>query len=407
MKNSRIISLVLAIVLTVSAVSFLAVTSTAYSADGFTYEVSNGKATIKKYTGSAANLTIPSTLGGYPVTAIGNGAFFDCSSLINVVIPNGVTSIGRSAFDHCMSLKSIVIPEGVSIIDQTTFWDCWSLTSVTLPNSLKAIGEGAFDSCKSLKNINIPKGVTSIGGSAFWCCTSLRSITLWETVSSIGEGAFAGCTSLVIFGVPGSCAESYAKEMKLPFRKIGDSGPRFSDVRESDWFYSAVEFAIDNGLFNGVDLNRFAPNMAMNRAMLVTVLYRMEGMPSMVSVKNNFSDVKYGKYYYAVLWASQKGVVNGVSANSFAPNDNITREQMATILYRYSAYKNKDVSAVANLAKYPDAGKVSSYAMDALSWANAEGLINGTDIGGVAHLDPKGKATRAQVATILMRYAKI
>jgi len=179
---------------------------------------------------------------------------------------------------------------------------------------------------------------------------------------------------------------------------------KFVDVKSNDWFYSSVEFAVDNGLFNGVAADKFAPNMAMNRAMLVTVLYRMEGEPA-ISGAMSFTDVKSGQYYYkAVLWASQRGIVNGVSANRFAPEDNITREQMAAILYRYSTTKGYDVSAIANIAKYPDAGKISSYAMDAFSWANAEGLIGGTDIGGVAHLDPKGKATRAQVATILMRF---
>lgn len=183
-----------------------------------------------------------------------------------------------------------------------------------------------------------------------------------------------------------------------------ESGFKFADVKGGDWYYDSVKYAVDNGLFNGVAADKFAPNMAMNRAMLVTVLYRMEGEPA-ISGAMSFTDVKSGQYYYkAVLWASQRGIVNGVTANSFAPEDNITREQMAAILYRYSTTKGYDVSAVANLAKYPDASKISLYAMDAFSWANAEGLIGGTDIGGAAHLDPKGKATRAQVATILMRF---
>lgn len=202
------------------------------------------------------------------------------------------------------------------------------------------------------------------------------------------------------------CKNCTAKTDVTEIPKVTEGLP-FTDVAAKDWYYDSVKYAVDNGLFNGVAADKFAPNMAMNRAMLVTVLYRMEGEPAVSGVMP-FTDVKSGQYYYnAVLWASQKGVVNGATANGFAPDDNITREQMATILYRYSVFKNKDVSSVANLAKYPDAGKISSYAMDAFSWANAEGLIGGTDIGGIAHLDPKGNATRAQVATILMRYDRI
>ncbi len=178
----------------------------------------------------------------------------------------------------------------------------------------------------------------------------------------------------------------------------------FVDVNERDWFYSAVKYAVDNEIFNGVGANSFAPNASMTRAMLVTVLYRMEGVDA-VSGQIPFVDVKSDTWYSgAVLWAANEGIVNGVTKTTFAPNANLTREQLVTILYRYSARKGYDISAVSNLAKYPDCGNVSSFAMDALSWANAVGIISGTEIGGVAYIDPKGNATRAQVATILMRY---
>lgn len=185
-------------------------------------------------------------------------------------------------------------------------------------------------------------------------------------------------------------------------------GKHFTDVGAPDsWMHEGIDYAVKNGLFNGTGKNTFSPNANMTRAMLVTVLYRMEGSPSVAGIANSFNDVKAGQYYYdAVLWASSNGVVNGVGAGKFAPNNNVTREQMATILYRYSEKKGIDVSDKADISAFPDSGKVSSYAEDAIAWANGAGLIGGTNKGGKVVIDPLGNATRAQVATILMRYKK-
>lgn len=178
----------------------------------------------------------------------------------------------------------------------------------------------------------------------------------------------------------------------------------FTDVPEGKWYYEAVEFAYGNKLFNGVSDTLFAPDLAMNRAMLVSVLYRMEGNPAS-SGENPFTDVEEGRYYFkAVLWASSNGIVRGTSADKFSPDVDITREQMATILYRYSQVKGYDTDKSADLSAFPDGGDTSAYAKNALAWAHAEGLINGVKAGEQNLLMPGGSATRAQVATILMRY---
>ena len=180
----------------------------------------------------------------------------------------------------------------------------------------------------------------------------------------------------------------------------------FKDVKESDWFYEGVKFAAQNGLFDGTSPTTFDPDSNMTRAMLVTVLWRLDGKPAPKSM-NSFKDVPGGQWYTeAVAWASENGVVDGVGNNLFDPDGNVTREQIAAIMYRYAGKKGYDTTKRADLSKYPDAGQVSSYAKEALSWANAEGLINGTNNGKGDVLDPKGSATRAQVATILMRYAE-
>ncbi|WP_454941830.1 S-layer homology domain-containing protein, partial [Evtepia sp.] len=159
----------------------------------------------------------------------------------------------------------------------------------------------------------------------------------------------------------------------------------------------------DNGLMDGVGDGQFAPNATTTRAQLVTILYRLAGEPA-VSGDAAFTDVADGLWYTgAVAWAAQKGIVNGISETQFAPAGDLTREQLATILYRYAQDQGYDVSASADLSGFPDAGDIQSYATQALSWAVAEGLLQGFED---ESLQPGGTATRAQIATILMRFCE-
>ena len=175
----------------------------------------------------------------------------------------------------------------------------------------------------------------------------------------------------------------------------------FPDVTEGDWFYDAVRYAYETGLMDGVGDNLFAPNSQTTRAQLVTILYRLEGEPE-VSGTSGFSDVAAGTWYTdAVAWAAQNGIVNGVSDTEFAPGDDITREQLAAILYRYAAYQGYDVSQRADLSGFGDAESISGYAQEALSWAHAQGLVLGFEDGS---LRPQGTASRAQIAAVLMRF---
>ena len=175
----------------------------------------------------------------------------------------------------------------------------------------------------------------------------------------------------------------------------------FTDVTEGDWFYDAVRCAYETGLMDGVGDSLFAPNSETTRAQLVTILYRLAGQPA-VSGDVAFTDVESGLWYSnAVAWAAQKGIVNGVSETEFSPSGDLTREQLATILFRYAESAGYDVSASADLSGFPDAGDIQSYATQALSWAVAEGLLQGFEDDS---LQPGGTATRAQIATILMRF---
>ena len=177
----------------------------------------------------------------------------------------------------------------------------------------------------------------------------------------------------------------------------------FVDVAEGDWFYDAVVYAYQNELMDGVGGNRFAPNSETTRAQLVTILYRLEGQPA-VSGDLPFTDVEAGIWYTdAILWAAQNNIVNGVSDTEFAPGDDLTRQQLVTILYRYAEAKGYDVSASADLSGYPDADQVQDYAQPAMAWAVAENIIQGMEDG---TLKPAGNASRAQIATILMRFCE-
>ncbi len=177
----------------------------------------------------------------------------------------------------------------------------------------------------------------------------------------------------------------------------------FPDVTEGDWFYDAVRYAYENGLMDGVGDSLFAPNSDTTRAQLVTILYRLEGEPE-VSGTSGFTDVEAGTWYTdAVAWAAANGIVNGVSETEFAPGKDITREQLATILFRYAEAKGYDVSARADLSAYTDADQIQSYAAESVAWAVAEGLIQGFEDN---TLRPAGNATRAQIATILMRFCE-
>ncbi|MFR8429752.1 CehA/McbA family metallohydrolase [Evtepia sp.] len=191
--------------------------------------------------------------------------------------------------------------------------------------------------------------------------------------------------------------------VKATFVETEEPAPAmpFTDVKEGDWFYEEVLYAYENGLMNGVGDNRFAPNSATTRGMLVTILYRLEGEPA-VTGEAGFDDVGDTWYTDAVIWAAANDIVNGIGDNQFGPENTLTREQLVTMLYRYAQNKGYDVTASADLSGYPDAGQIQSWAQDAMTWAVAEGIVEGMD----GNLNPAGHATRAQIATILMRFCE-
>ena len=178
-------------------------------------------------------------------------------------------------------------------------------------------------------------------------------------------------------------------------------GFKFTDVSRNDWFYGDVSYVYENGIMDGVSAETFAPNATLTRGMIVTILYRMENKPA-VTGASKFTDVDANEWYGApVAWAVENGIVTGYSETTFGPNDPVTREQLAAILYRYAVYKGMSaVTREQNLSRFTDADQISAYAVPAMNWAVGKGLINGAD----GKLSPKASATRAQVAAIIHRY---
>lgn len=215
-----------------------------------------------------------------------------------------------------------------------------------------------------------------------------------KTVSTVKKS-----DTVYTFTMPASAVKvgvSYVKATETP------SETKFNDVSANDWFASAVDYVTGKGMMNGTADNTFSPKANTTRGMVVTVLYRLENQPSTSAA--SFTDVASGAYYAnAVAWANANGIVSGYGSGKFGPNDKVTREQLAAILYRYAQYKKYDVSGANSLDGYTDVQSVSSYAVPALQWANAAGVVTGKS---GSKLDPKGNATRAEVAAMLMRFCE-
>ena len=217
-----------------------------------------------------------------------------------------------------------------------------------------------------------------------------------KTVSTVKKS-----DTVYTFTMPASAVKvgvSYVKATETP------SETKFNDVSANDWFASAVDYVTGKGMMNGTADNTFSPKANTTRGMVVTVLYRLENQPSTSAA--SFTDVASGAYYAnAVAWANANGIVSGYGSGKFGPNDKVPREQLAAILYRYAQYKKYDVSVGedTNILSYDDAQSISSYAIPAIQWACGAGVVTGKS---GSKLDPKGNATRAEVAAMLMRFCE-
>ena len=345
----------------------------------------------------------------YTVT-VPYGTDVTADSFVIVTSDSGAT-VGALTHDGNVWSFTVTAEDGVT---SRTYTVTVSFTEAPKSNdagvrSITVAGVKAKTSVNNEYTVTVPYG-TNITASSFVIITNHARATVgalthiknvWYFTVTAEDGV---TTASYTVTVTTAALPTPIKPAVDNTKPASDSKPKlpFTDVSTSDWFYSDVMFVYENGLFSGTDSRSFSPNASMTCAMLVTVLYRLEGEPAGTG-SSSFSDVCSGSYYEkAVAWATANGIVTGTGSTSFSPDAKVTREQLAAILYRYAQYKKLDTDAGAKLDSFSDAGNVSGYASEALSWAVSEGLINGAS----GRLMPKGDATRAQVAAILHRFVE-
>ena len=323
----------------------------------------------------------------------------------NAIVGNQVEAVGLASYDN-----TFVLSDGTQVYPRIRIRDradvvctagetpveTWSITYVTDGGTIG--GEYPTTYTKGTVTVlptNVTKpGYTFLGWfTAYTGGVQIRQIGATET----GDKTFYARWHKTVLPPPPVTPGTPV----TPARPAAPVGLPFADVSSSDWFYNDVRYVYEKGIMDGTGADRFSPNAPLTRAMIVTILYRMAGSPS-VSGSSDFTDVAAGKWFAkAVAWAAANGIVNGYGSGLFGPNDPVTREQLAAILYRYAVYGGMTaVTLEENLGGFADTAQLSAYAIQAMNWAVGQGLINGSG----SNLVPKAQATRAQVAAIIHRY---
>ena len=322
----------------------------------------------------------------------------------NAIVGNQVEAVGLASYDNTFYLDGKQIAPRIRIRDRAdvvctageTPVETWSITYVTDGGTIN--GEYPTTYTKGTVTV-LPTNVTKPGYTFLGWFTAasggvqVRQIEATET----GDKTFYARWHKTVLPPPPVTPGTPV----TPARPAAPVGLPFADVSGSDWFYNDVRYVYEKGIMDGTGADRFSPNAPLTRAMIVTILYRMAGSPS-VSGSSDFTDVAAGKWFAkAVAWAAANGIVNGYGDSLFGPNDPVTREQLAAILYRYAVYGGMTaVTLEENLGSFADTAQLSAYAIQAMNWAVGQGLINGSG----SNLVPKAQATRAQVAAIIHRY---
>ena len=386
------------------------------------------------------------------VTSINDAAFVNCTSLTSVTIPDGVTNIGYEVFAGCTSLANMVLPNGVTRIGAEAFEWCTSMKNITIPDGVMSIGYDAFLNCKSLTNVYFTgteeawNGITIDGGNDALKNANIHYNYVSHTHSYKDIVTAPTCTAKGYTTHTCACGDSYVDTYTDALGHAWDNGKvtkeptetetgvktfactrcgetrtetipatgsdvdvtqMFSDVTKN-WAYPGIQYCVTHGIMGGMGDGTFAPTGTTTRAQIVQILYNLEGTPA-VSGTTPFTDLTANWYKPAILWAYQNNVVAGTSPTTFAPDQPVTREQIAVILtqYMFHVLKMERTWTPADLSTFPDGANVSSWAKEAMQDAVALGLINGTKApDGKVYLDPQGSAARQQLATILMNFCQ-
>lgn len=326
----------------------------------------------------------------------------------NAIVGNQVEAVGLASYDN-----TFVLLDGTPVYPRIRIRDradvvctagetparTWNITYVTDGGTIGGLYPVTYtEGTVTVLPTNVTKpGYTFLGWfTAYTGGVQVRQIGATET----GDKIFYARWQKTVLPPPPITPGTPSAPV-TPAKPAAPVGLPFADVSGSDWFYNDVRYVYEKGIMDGTGADRFSPNAPLTRAMIVTILYRMAGSPS-VSGSSDFTDVAAGKWFAkAVAWAAANGIVNGYGSGLFGPNDPVTREQLAAILYRYAVYGGMTaVTLEENLGSFADTAQLSAYAIQAMNWAVGQGLINGSG----SNLVPKAQATRAQVAAIIHRY---
>ena len=382
---------------------------------------------------SLTSIEIPKNLEktGTYVSGSYEGVFNNCDNLKTVTFEEGTTKIVNDLFANCPGIEKITIPDTVTEIQYRAFYNCNNLQSVefsknlkyirkeafkgsgvtaaVLPDSMIELNTYSFAECDKLAEVVLGTGLTKIPSYAFYGCGLLTDIELLPQIQSVEANAFSDPANMTIYGITGTYAETYAKNVGAKFVNKKVSEPveeKFTDVQPGAWYVSAVQYAYDNGIMGGKSETIFAPEANLTRAEFATVLYSQSGKPA-VTYRPVFKDVEEGAWYSnPVLWAYDNGIVSGYANGNFGTSDNITREQLALMMYKYAKTKGYDTTAESGmLQKFSDEAQISTWAREAIQWAASHGIMSGKGNGadGKPLLDPQGNATRAECAAMMKK----
>lgn len=388
MKIKRILSFILSISILFAFSSGIDFSAAANVNGDYQYSIQpDGTAVITKYTGYDFDVEIPYQLDNHVVTAVGTNAFADCIYLKTLTLPGDLKLIDSFAFTRCKSLTNVVIRTDVQKIAPHAFDSCESLKSVTLPASLDVLGEFCFSGCKSLKEVIVLSSHCDIGGYAF------------------GENK-----DTVVYGYKNSSVQTNCEKWGYKFSEMTQHQTqiKFKDLENFAYYNDFVAYTSLQNFYiagtNPPEFTIFSPTVAVTRAMLITILYRMANMPECKNDVNPFTDVTEEAYYYKpACWALENGIT---TETTFKPNVNVSREETASFLFRYAKLINKvsdDKYKAVNLDSYDDYSSVKGWAFESVQWANYNGMITGTQQN---TLNPQGETQRIHATKILYGFGR-
>lgn len=413
---------------------------------------------------SLESMKLPETLG-----VIGSGAFAGCAALKSIVLPENMTDLGARAFNGCSNLQyieiqgninaifssdkacfggagskqqrlevvfgpkvtviprylfateatktdnthafitDVTIPDNVTEIQNGAFYNCYSLKNVEIGNNVKKLGGKAFYNCIRLTTVELANRTAEIGDSAFSNCSGLKDIYISKSAQTLGKDIFAGCDDLIMHAPRNSVAAQYAKNNNITLVETTAVEDAFIDVEDGAWYVPSVQYVYDNKLMTGKG-DRFGTYDNLTRSEFVTTLYSRAGKPA-VTYHPIFKDVEEGAWYAApIMWAYENGIVSGYADGNFGVYDMISREQLALMMYKYAELQQYDTSYEnGTLSAFSDGKQVSTWAQNAVQWAATHGIMSGKGKGsdGKPILDPQGKATRAECATMIWKFFSI